>query len=157
MEEVKDIENEEHKTQRIITNPKIPEEIEKAINENKFIIFIGAGVSRLVGCISWNELACRLIEECYKKKDEKEKRLIDYRERELLLQLNDAKKQITIAKDILENNDFYRIMEESLKINKNKENVYEYIKELNGVCITTNADKALDEYYEEKNIKYMEQ
>lgn len=154
MEEVKDIEHEKYKIQKITTNPEMPKEIEKAINENKFIIFIGAGVSRLVGCISWNELACRLIEECYKKKDEKEKRLIDYRERELLLQLNDAKKQITIAKNILKNDDFYRIMEESLKINKNKNNVYEYIKELNGVCITTNADKALDEYYEEKNIKY---
>ena len=154
MEEVKDIEHEKYKIQKITTNPEMPKEIEKAINENKFIIFIGAGVSRLVGCISWNELACRLIEECYKKKDEKEKRLIDYRERELLLQLNDAKKQITIAKNILKNDDFYRIMEESLKINKNKNNVYEYIKELNGVCITTNADKALDKYYEEKNIKY---
>ena len=40
-------------------------DIKTAMDENKLAIFIGAGVSRLVGCKSWNDLANELLKKCH--------------------------------------------------------------------------------------------
>ena len=37
--------------------PKVPDEIKTAINNDTLSVFIGAGVSRLVGCKGWDALA----------------------------------------------------------------------------------------------------
>jgi hypothetical protein len=44
--------------------PEVPSKIKRAVNDKKLAIFIGAGVSRFVGCTSWIELAKNLVEKC---------------------------------------------------------------------------------------------
>jgi len=48
----------------ILPIPEVPPEIFEAVNNDKLAIFIGAGVSRLVGCIGWDQLAKELIDRC---------------------------------------------------------------------------------------------
>jgi hypothetical protein len=36
--------------------PEVPSKIKRAVNDKKLAIFIGAGVSRFVGCTSWIEM-----------------------------------------------------------------------------------------------------
>lgn len=140
--------------------PKLPDEIIKAINDKKFAVFIGAGISRLIGCVSWQELAKRLIHKCSTEKDTNGKPLLNYREKELLLQVGDNKKLITIASSLLKEEKFYKAMEEELIFEDEEikeKNIYSDIIELKGVCITTNADNALNRYFENgKNIKCMD-
>lgn len=140
--------------------PELPDEIIKAINERKFVVFIGAGISRLIGCVSWQELARKLIDKCSVEKDDKGKPLLNYREKELLLQVGDNKKIITIASNLLKEEKFYEVMEKELIFSDEtikEKNIYSDIIELKGVCITTNADNALNKYFENgKNIKCMD-
>ena len=75
--------------------PPVPPKIIEAINDRKLAVFIGAGVSRLVGCIGWDELARNLVNCCYGFK------LIDLGERESLCESKDHKKTITICYNLL--------------------------------------------------------
>jgi hypothetical protein len=36
--------------------PEVPSKIKRAVNDKKLAIFIGAGVSRFVGCTSWIDM-----------------------------------------------------------------------------------------------------
>ena len=51
--------------------PPLPKETVEAVNNEKLAVFIGAGVSRLVGCMSWDRLAQNLLNRCFstEKKD----------------------------------------------------------------------------------------
>ena len=49
--------------------PKIRQEIIDAINQNKLVLFIGAGVSALTGLPLWNSLAKEFIDICEKDAD----------------------------------------------------------------------------------------
>ncbi len=48
----------------ILPIPTVPKEILEAVNTNTLAIFIGAGVSRIMGCKGWDELASNLIKRC---------------------------------------------------------------------------------------------
>ena len=50
---------------KIIPIPKLPEQIIDAVNRDTLAIFIGAGVSRIIGCASWEKLANDLIESVF--------------------------------------------------------------------------------------------
>ena len=86
--------------------PKIPQKIIEAVNENKLAVFIGAGVSRLIGCKGWDQLASSLVEKCFCLG------LINYKEKEILLQSNNYKKTITVCYFLLREKkhekEFYR-------------------------------------------------
>ena len=49
----------------------VPKEIVEAVNNETLAVFIGAGVSRLIGCMGWEQLAQNLVNRCFsiKKKD----------------------------------------------------------------------------------------
>ncbi len=132
--------------------PEVPQAIIDAVNNKELVVFIGAGVSRIIGCMGWAQLAKNLIELCYRtKKKGKTETLINYKERETLLQENDHKKIITITHGILSKNDsedkFYEEFDKSLKSKeelKNDFDIYREIFGLRGINITTNADKHYD-------------
>ena len=71
--------------------PALPDEIKDAVNNGNLAVFIGAGISRLLGCDGWNTLSRGLLKECHKKK------IITFKEKETLLLISDHKKTITIC------------------------------------------------------------
>ena len=123
--------------------PALPPEIFIAHMQEKLAIFTGAGVSRLVGCKSWVDLASNLLHIC------REKKLINNYEEETINKLPDNKRKITIAKKLLDNNglkdEFYNCFLESLTFDPDISNpFYADIKKLGNIFITTNADKCFE-------------
>ena len=48
----------------ILPIPLIPPEILEAVNTKTLAVFVGAGVSRVMGCMGWDELSRRLVKRC---------------------------------------------------------------------------------------------
>jgi hypothetical protein len=116
----------------ILPTPELPIEIKNAVNNSNLAVFIGAGVSRLIGCKGWDELAKTLVERCFTEFKPDNTRLVSYKEKEFLLLENNPKKVITICQDILETNQ--------------KENVY--IDELQNALMFKNPPSELNIYNE---------
>jgi hypothetical protein len=120
--------------------PPLPKEIKEAVNDDKLAVFIGAGISRIIGCIGWEQLATNLVNRCFSLN------LISYKEKQTLLQISDHKKLITICNHILKaehEDDFFQELEMSLVANPVKVhdcNVYDELYGLRGLFVTTNVD-----------------
>jgi len=134
--------------------PDVPEEIRDAVNSGTLAVFIGAGVSRLVGCEGWDQLANNLVRRCHRED------IIIYKEYETLSQIPDHKKTITICYNLFKNNHiadvFFEEMNSSLREGDDIEtpNIYDDIYNLRGLFITTNADTHFDRLFYPPNILY---
>lgn len=132
--------------------PDLPSELYVAHLQEKLAIFIGAGVSRLAGCESWEVLAANLLSIC------REKKLINYYEEEKIKNISDNKRKITIAKELLFNNgsekEFYECFKKSLDFNRSISfPFFTNIKKLGDIYITTNADKCFESIIPDKDTK----
>jgi len=135
--------------------PDLPPEIIRAIENGKLIIFIGAGVSRLMGCKGWDELAKDLIRACHPEH-------VDFREKETLELERDHKKIITMCYHLLkgkgEEKKFYKIFDEALKKNPKRckffesQRIYDELAHLNAMFITTNADRHFDDFFMKERV-----
>jgi len=134
--------------------PEVPDEIRTAVNRGTLAVFIGAGVSRLVGCQGWDTLARNLVNRCHSEG------IINFKENESLCQIPDHKKKITICYHLFNNNHradvFYEEMNRALKEGAYVEtpNIYDDIYRLRGLFITTNADTHFDRLFNPPNILY---
>lgn len=134
--------------------PEVPDEIRDAVNSGTLAVFIGAGVSRLVGCQGWDTLARNLVNRCHSEG------IINFRENESLSQIPDHKKKITICYHLFNNNHladvFYEEMNRALREGTDIEtpNIYDDIYRLRGLFITTNADTHFDRLFNPPNILY---
>lgn len=121
--------------------PNFPEEIREAFDKQELVIFLGAGISRLAGCPSWNDLASGLLKEL------KNIKAIDFKTSEQLRYLSDNKKIITIAHNIFCNlnreDDFYRVFNNAL-VGEENSDVYNALKSIHTLYVTTNADTLLE-------------
>jgi len=118
--------------------PKIPPEIELAASEFRLVIFIGAGVSRLVGCPSWDEFADRALEQLALQT------FISYSDIQQLSYL-DAKKRLSIAFQIAYSEGYQFNHEALIDPKPRKESkIYDYLKRIGCVYVTTNYDRFLD-------------
>ena len=117
------------------------------IDESKgFVIFAGAGLSKLCGLPLWGEFANKLLEQCYKDK------LISFFEKEdLKKHVNNDKMLISIVHSKYQEagllDEFNKVFKELLKNNPNNKKesrLVTAIKNLRASIITTNADKILD-------------
>ena len=105
-------------------------------------------------CKGWNELARNLVIKCYKKG------IINFKENESLSQIQYHKKTITICSELLKDenleNVYFDEMKTALKegINIEIPNIYDDIRELGGLFITTNADTHFDRLFIPSNILY---
>ncbi|MBI4679854.1 MAG: SIR2 family protein [Nitrospirae bacterium] len=139
---------------KIPPTPELPPDIKQKYKEEKLAVFVGAGVSRLLGCIGWDMLAKNLVKRC-RKED-----FIDYMETEMLLGINEHKKLITICDHICKDNDkrtvFYSELEKALKHRSKikSPNIYDDIFRFGGPFITTNADIHFDRLFR-SDVYYM--
>lgn len=134
--------------------PTVPDEIRDAVNSGTLAVFIGAGVSRLVGCEGWDTLAKNLVSRCH------EKGIINFMEKETLSRVPDHKKTITICHHLFKNKNlpdiFFEEMNKSLKEGGGVKtpNIYDDICKLRGLFLTTNADTHFDRMFIPTNILY---
>jgi len=116
--------------------PDISPEIQQAALNGDLVLFVGAGVSMLVGLPSWNGLAWSVLN------DLREKGYINYSELEQLKTL-DPKKQLSIAELIAEENGFTLELARHLTAEKGDKGNYKFLNEIGCACVTTNYDELL--------------
>jgi len=122
--------------------PDIPPGILEASSIGKLVVFIGAGVSRLVGCPSWLEFAKKQLKYLYGNK------CITYHEYENLCKL-DARKILSICKSIFEDKkpaqpdikSFFKAEDSLIQ----KYNIFDNLYDFKAIYVTTNYDDYLDQ------------
>ena len=138
-------------TMEIPEIPEIPPPILKAASNGKLVVFIGAGVSRLLGYPSWQNLAEKYVEYLFREGK------LSYLEYEYLRKL-DPRKLLSICKNFCKKR---KISEPSMRellspSKKNKEtikDIYELIYSWNVIYVTTNFDDELDKVVEKEPNK----
>ncbi len=130
--------------------PDVLPGILKAASAGKLVLFIGAGVSRVIGCPSWKKFALLQLKALL------DKRAINYYEYKNL-KLLDARKLLSICRRIYEEKDIQPPNMKSLLkgiddlINKFK--IYENLYAFNAVYVTTNYDDYMDQAAEKPKEK----
>lgn len=133
----------EYNLNQILDIPDIPDGVIEAAQKGELVIFIGAGVSRLLGSPGWQGFALGYLNYLYNKD------LINHREKEYLKSLS-ARKIISISKNkINENNldlpDFRKILNIDIGHKKEKKHeLYKNIYSCEAIYVTTNYDDYLD-------------
>lgn len=121
--------------------PDIDQGILKAASSGRLVLFIGAGVSRIIGCPSWKEFALLQL------KDLHEKRAINFYEFKNLESL-DARKLLSICRNIYKEKNIQPQSMASLLAGKDemlkKFTIYDDLYAFNAVYVTTNYEDYLD-------------
>jgi hypothetical protein len=144
----------------ILPIPPVPKKIHDAVNNKTLAVFVGAGVSRIMGCTGWDELARRIVNKCASVKKAKDVvPYLNFRETEILARYSDHKKTITICYDILKDNgcenDFFEELKKSFELDKEHlefRDMYRQLYRLRGLFITTNADEHFDSLFNHDRI-----
>ncbi|WP_419650697.1 SIR2 family protein [Thiolapillus sp.] len=116
--------------------PPIPIEVNQAACEANLVIFVGAGVSRLMGCPSWDQFADAALGQLV------EQGLITFGDVQQLSHLP-AKLRLSISLQISESEtlDYAALIQPKHPSNSR---VYEYLNSIGCVYVTTNYDRFLD-------------
>lgn len=130
--------------------PEIPPEIIDASNTGRLVLFVGAGISKLIGCKSWKELAIELINKLY----ENEENRVSFIEKEAIQKIDDNRKIISICKEIFSETqreiDYHFVIENCLKRNEEKpessvKDLFRNLYKLSKVIVTTNIDSHFED------------
>jgi len=122
----------------------------EAVNTGTLAIFTGAGVSRLMGCMGWQDLSYKLLDSAFVLKDKAGSSLLDWRVIDDLKARGEHRKSITICDSIFTSNghhdEFMKVFSDALTSKPShcllqpSENIYHELNRLHGCHITTNAD-----------------
>jgi len=140
--------------ERILPIPKLPPGIKEAVNRSELAVFIGAGVSKILGCKGWSETADELVKVCF------QRGLINYKEKKALIQEDNQKKKISICQHILGKDTgtlFYDVISKSIQSEKARSDkfpIYGELHKLRAVYVTTNVDTCFDDLYFKDLIIY---
>lgn len=117
--------------------PKIPEEIVDAAKSGSLVLFIGAGISRMVGHPSWDGFANSVIDQLV------EREVIDHHEKALINQLPDPRKRLSIAKILDDENGSKIDYAKIFHLENEWSDIYQYINQFGCTFVTTNYDKLI--------------
>ena len=118
-------------------------EIIEAAKRGRLILFIGAGVSKLVGCPSWSELASAVLDHARKNG------CIDFRQKHYLISnhAHDPRKLLSICINMFEQEKIAKPNFESLLKPKNNDkdpmDIYQPLYSTKSIFLTTNYDPFL--------------
>lgn len=138
----------------IPNNLSLPAEIRTAREDGDLTLFIGAGISASMGCLTWEDLTAKLVYKCH------EKGFIKFPERDYLLDQNNKHKcvqTLSSCYDIFDKNhdiqDFYDVAVESCHIDPARPSDFCLnLKRLANFFITTNYDDGFDRYFSKNEI-----
>ena len=122
--------------------PTVPESIKSAAREGKLIIFVGAGVSRILGCPSWVEFAEEYLK-IIKDSGVIKNHFVYERLKEI--GQRDPRKLLTICRTLIPKPNIKKIFDKDEKIKKEHEVIYDHLYAFNAVYVTTNFDTHLDD------------
>jgi hypothetical protein len=115
--------------------PDLPPEVEQAAQSGELVVFVGAGVSRLIGCPSWDSLANKVLHQLAEKKG------INYYELSQIENISDPKKRLSIAQIVARKKKIAIEYAPLFQVNLPDENIYTYLNSLNSSFVTTNYEK----------------
>lgn len=129
--------------------PIPPEGILRASSQGRLIVFIGAGVSKIIGCPLWDEFAQKVLKYLY------DNRCINFHVFENLRKL-DPQKLLSICKQIISDKkpspppNFNEMLSPDGKL-MGKYKIYENLYSWKAIYVTTNFDSCLDKIALEKH------
>ncbi|HYA41604.1 MAG TPA: SIR2 family protein [Syntrophobacteraceae bacterium] len=115
--------------------PDLPDEIIQAGLNGELVLFVGAGISMLVGYPSWNQLADKAFKKLCPNG-------LNYSELNQLEKL-EAKKRLSIALNIADEKGINLDLPSLFKESDNAGTIYDAINGIGCVCVTTNYDGSL--------------
>ena len=128
-------------------------ELHQAAKDDNIILFLGAGLAKMYGCLLWSEMAKKLSEVLLKYK------MISYAEEDILSKESeiDPRKVISICYSLCKNERkkliiYEKTIKDTIKIKKGKSRknlneIYELIFSINPkVYLTTNLDLGIKRY-----------
>jgi hypothetical protein len=125
---------------RLRETPELPEEILQSALEGDLVLFVGAGISRLVELPSWKGLAQLAL------KDLRKKGYLDYSEMDQLKTL-DPRKLLSIVQSIAEDNKCPLDLKQHLGVKESDKGIYKYLNKIGCACVTTNYDELLSPHF----------
>lgn len=130
--------------------PDVPEQILEASSRGRLVIFVGAGVSRIINCPSWDEFANHLLD------DLNEKGEINFFEKKELFKLQ-ARKKLSICSEIYKEKKIpppnYREIFRGDQELDEKYKIFNNLYRMNAIYVTTNYDNHLDKEAEKRRPK----
>lgn len=116
--------------------PDVPSEVEYAAQSGELVVFVGAGVSRLIKCPSWDGFADSVLDQLVPTG-------IDYYELSQIKNISDPKKRLSIAKIVARKKKIKVDYASIFCVSLEQDNVYSYLNSFNSSFVTTNYEKYL--------------
>ncbi len=116
--------------------PVLRPEIENAALSGELVVFVGAGVSRLIDCPSWDQFASLVLQQLAPKG-------INYYNLQQIERIADPKKRLSLAQIIAKKTKIEIDYSTIFKKPPEQVNVYTYLNSFNSSFVTTNYDKYL--------------
>lgn len=122
------------------TIPAIPPQILNAAENNDLVIFVGAGASKLCGSPDWRGFANGVVVEL------KNAGVLNFLAAEQLQSIPDARRTLSVAMNLAKTKGVkinYQAILHPAKPRERGARLYEILKDLNSIVVTTNYDKWL--------------
>jgi len=114
----------------------VPLAVEDAARSGELVVFVGAGISRLIKCPSWDGFADGVLSQLAPHG-------INYYEMSQIKSISDPKKRLSIAQIVAQKKHISINYKRIFDVKPEEKNVYSYLNSFNSSFVTTNYEKYL--------------